>query len=645
MPFDIYVFLDPGINGAMGAEYHMECQSGTHVLIEYINNDFIPIYMGNPTMVPGISLAFNECQTELVWLQKLTFFPFSAEVEYFILGPHVDTNMLAIATCESGYPKAEATSMNWFSFNECWHIPPRISAIEATSPISLRVDFIPCINSWGLRTYYTHFTMYDVSTPEDTVQFIEAFQDYTSMEGFCLVTGEPMVPGTTYRLEADDVCCDCHGCNDSSFEFTYEGGFEDRPDLDIVMFRAPVTKPDSCASIPIEFSVINHGSVQVDSFDILIEYGESPDPILTLYHETHYDLYPESTVHTKIYAPLPNNSSTSLFLKIDCDTDNNVTEWIEFNNDFYRSFRNYNPVINSVDDFPGDYGEMVTLKFNASYYDYIQSGPRVDYEIYRRDLDGAAWTCIDTIPGNHGRSYSASIPTEADSTVEGGLVWSAFTVNAIIDYGLESYMSCPDSGYSLDNLGDIGIELVSSSLVLEGSALRLTWTVILSEDPGGSVFEIQRLENEGPYDLVSNPVILNDGNMFWFEDTSVQSGNDYRYRMFSLSAEGTRQLLLETESMLIPRLPLSLMQNRPNPFNPVTEIEFFLPRPSFVNLTVYDITGRVVKCLVNEEKDTGNHITTWDGLDRIGNKVSSGIYLYRIKAGKEAVSRKMVLLK
>ncbi|MBN1561963.1 hypothetical protein EH223_12460, partial [candidate division KSB1 bacterium] len=101
-------------------------------------------------------------------------------------------------------------------------------------------------------------------------------------------------------------------------------------------------------------------------------------------------------------------------------------------------------------------------------------------------------------------------------------------------------------------------------------------------------------------------------------------------------------------------LPLDffLQQNFPNPFNPATTIKYSLTQPSRVVLTIFSLTGRHVRTLVDEKQSVGVHACLWDASDDHGAKVSSGIYLYRLQVldselGREAWSdeRKMVLLK
>ena len=90
----------------------------------------------------------------------------------------------------------------------------------------------------------------------------------------------------------------------------------------------------------------------------------------------------------------------------------------------------------------------------------------------------------------------------------------------------------------------------------------------------------------------------------------------------------------------------ALHDNFPNPFNPETQIRFSLGGQEDVKLMIYDITGRQVRTLVNgNTHDAGFHVVHWNGLDNSGQKVPSGMYIYRIKAGNFIADKKMLLVK
>ncbi len=83
-----------------------------------------------------------------------------------------------------------------------------------------------------------------------------------------------------------------------------------------------------------------------------------------------------------------------------------------------------------------------------------------------------------------------------------------------------------------------------------------------------------------------------------------------------------------------------LYQNYPNPFNPNTKINYSIPQTSFVTLKVYDVLGREVATLVNEEKPIGNYEAEFNS-----KGMSSGMYFYKIEAGNFVKVKKMILLK
>ena len=89
-----------------------------------------------------------------------------------------------------------------------------------------------------------------------------------------------------------------------------------------------------------------------------------------------------------------------------------------------------------------------------------------------------------------------------------------------------------------------------------------------------------------------------------------------------------------------------LAQNYPNPFNPSTSIDYRVSEPSHVAIRVYDVRGRLVKALVDGEKEAGDYTVHWNGRDRYGLRVPSGVYLYTMEASRDFKSqRKMVMIK
>ncbi len=99
-----------------------------------------------------------------------------------------------------------------------------------------------------------------------------------------------------------------------------------------------------------------------------------------------------------------------------------------------------------------------------------------------------------------------------------------------------------------------------------------------------------------------------------------------------------------SETDVFPR-KFQLGQNYPNPFNPVTTLHYDLSEYSVVKITIYDMLGREVKTLINQNQDAGYRSVIWNATNNYGKPVSAGIYLYQIQAGEYISTKKMVLLK
>ncbi len=134
------------------------------------------------------------------------------------------------------------------------------------------------------------------------------------------------------------------------------------------------------------------------------------------------------------------------------------------------------------------------------------------------------------------------------------------------------------------------------------------------------------------------PNFIWDSDSFTFE--KLASGDDTEIGDWFNSGESFDQWLISnTDEVAIP-LTSSLDQNYPNPFNPTTVLSYQLSVVSNVNLTVYDIQGRLVAELVNGWRDAGYHEVTFDA-----SHLASGVYIYRIQAGDFNAISKMVLMK
>ena len=87
------------------------------------------------------------------------------------------------------------------------------------------------------------------------------------------------------------------------------------------------------------------------------------------------------------------------------------------------------------------------------------------------------------------------------------------------------------------------------------------------------------------------------------------------------------------------------IKNYPNPFNPTTTIAFTIPKTSQVYLGIYDISGKLIKTLIDAPIEAGYHTVMWDGTDDNGSSVASGVYFYKLKSKGYEKTKKMLLLK
>jgi len=99
------------------------------------------------------------------------------------------------------------------------------------------------------------------------------------------------------------------------------------------------------------------------------------------------------------------------------------------------------------------------------------------------------------------------------------------------------------------------------------------------------------------------------------------------------------------EKETVPVTSYGLAQNYPNPFNPTTTINYQIPEPGHVSLKIFNVSGELVRTLVDNHKSEGVHAVGWNGKDKHGNVVSAGIYFYRMESKSFVETRRMVLLR
>ena len=153
---------------------------------------------------------------------------------------------------------------------------------------------------------------------------------------------------------------------------------------------------------------------------------------------------------------------------------------------------------------------------------------------------------------------------------------------------------------------------------------------------------------------LSDSVVLSSDVKYWWRARANNGTFDGAWSPVE-TFTASDQVPLAVEEVADANIPKShaLSQNFPNPFNPTTRIQFALPKPGLVSITIYNVLGQEVRRLVNDQSyTTGFHYVTWDGRNGANQSTSSGVYLYRIEvkdgASQERVfqqAKKMLLVK
>jgi photosystem II stability/assembly factor-like uncharacterized protein len=196
------------------------------------------------------------------------------------------------------------------------------------------------------------------------------------------------------------------------------------------------------------------------------------------------------------------------------------------------------------------------------------------------------------------------------------------------------------------NNGGTPVELFSFTLKVDGNDVSLIW--ITATETNDSGFEIHKKAlsfGEGlgeaweKIGFVPGHGTTTETQRYSFTDNDVKPGK-YQYKLKQIDYDGTFEYsqIVEVEIPFVNEFLLS--QNYPNPFNPSTSLQYAIGSRQFVTIKVYDILGREVATLVNEEKPVGKYEVEFNAVN-----LPSGIYFYQLKADEYSDTKKMILLK
>jgi hypothetical protein len=188
---------------------------------------------------------------------------------------------------------------------------------------------------------------------------------------------------------------------------------------------------------------------------------------------------------------------------------------------------------------------------------------------------------------------------------------------------------------------NIPVELTGFTSSVDEKSVTLNWSTASEENNSG--FQIERKQSNGVWNnigFVTGKGTTTETSKYFFTDKNLSNGF-YNYRLKQIDYDGSFKyynLNSEVDINLVNTFELS--QNFPNPFNPSTVINWQIANDGFVTLRVYDITGKEVALIVNNEMKAGKHSINFNA----GN-LSSGTYFYELRSGDFKVIKKLLLMK
>ncbi len=187
----------------------------------------------------------------------------------------------------------------------------------------------------------------------------------------------------------------------------------------------------------------------------------------------------------------------------------------------------------------------------------------------------------------------------------------------------------------------VPVELASFSAEVNGNNVLLSW--ITASEINNQGFHIERRDNKNEewknIDFVNGNGTTTEPQSYSFVDENLSTGK-YQYRLKQTDFDGTFEYsnTIEVEVSIPTRF--SLNQNFPNPFNSVTSIQYAIANKQFVTLKVYDILGKEIATLVNENKEAGNYSVDFNAAE-----LPSGVYIYQLSTADFTQIKKMILTK
>jgi len=246
------------------------------------------------------------------------------------------------------------------------------------------------------------------------------------------------------------------------------------------------------------------------------------------------------------------------------------------------------------------------------------------------------YNCGSLVEGSQG-CYDDDFGAQLVTVDETSMTFEFWSINRDAQ-GLPQTPLLIDTYTMVDNA--LPVELSSFTVKASEGTITLEWTT--ATETNNFSFEIQR-KSKGDFTtigFVEGHGNSNSPKQYTFIDSDIYESANYYYRLKQIDNDGTFEYSdVVTVTLDIPVL-FALSQNYPNPFNPRTTIYYSVPVKVFVKINIYDVLGRKVAPLINEEKQEGRYEVTFSAAN-----LPSGIYFYRMQAENYVDIKKMIILK
>lgn len=206
------------------------------------------------------------------------------------------------------------------------------------------------------------------------------------------------------------------------------------------------------------------------------------------------------------------------------------------------------------------------------------------------------------------------------------------------------------------DLVDMSLPVQMGKTIAEYSyekGVNLEW-VTQSEQNCAGFHVLRSTSPDGGYEKVTAEMIpgqINSSSLqaYRFTDPNVTWDKTYYYKIQEISTQfmDTSKTFYGPLAVTTGKTPdkFGLSQNYPNPFNPTTEIEYKITEASKITIKIYNLLGKEIKTLVNDNLPAGIYKVQWNGADDFGHDAPSGLYLYRITAGDKSEMHRMTKMK